>query len=440
MIKLWYMTKQIIFLIATLVTLGVFAWTMRKIFQYFALTKAAFPIKDIGKRIELTLKVAVGQTKILRKPLIGMIHALVWWGFIVILVGSIEMIIDGISGTERVLSFMGPVYNFLIAAGDIFGLVILIAILIFLVRRNFITVERFEGVEMKKISHQDANVALGLIGLLMLSLLGMNLFYQANELAHGNEVLGSYPVTAILVPYVQNMNTHLWHEINWWAHILLIFIFANVLPYSKHFHVFMSVPNVFLSKLKPLGYIDNMNSITQEVKMMMDPNAPAPELDENAEIERFGMKDVEDGTWKNYLDSLACTQCGRCTSVCPANLTGKLLSPRKLMIDFRARMKEKGPELVKDKAFDDGKSLLRDYISEEEIWACTLCNACAQECPINMNHPDIIVGLRRYLVMEEAAAPAELNGIFQNIENNGAPWQFSPEDRMNWAQDIYIEK
>jgi nitrate reductase gamma subunit len=205
MIKLWYMTKQIIFLIATLVTLGVFAWTMRKIFQYFALTKAAFPIKDIGKRIELTLKVAVGQTKILRKPLIGMIHALVWWGFIVILVGSIEMIIDGISGTERVLSFMGPVYNFLIAAGDIFGLVILIAILIFLVRRNFITVERFEGVEMKKISHQDANVALGLIGLLMLSLLGMNLFYQANELAHGNEVLGSYPVTAILVPYVQNM-------------------------------------------------------------------------------------------------------------------------------------------------------------------------------------------------------------------------------------------
>jgi heterodisulfide reductase subunit C/nitrate reductase gamma subunit len=434
------MTKQIIFLVATLVTIGIFTWTMRKVFQYFALTKAAFPIQNIGERIVLTLKVALGQTKILRKPVIGMIHALVWWGFIVILVGSIEMIFDGLFGTERILSFMGPFYDFLIAAGDIFGLVILLAIVIFLVRRNFITVKRFEGVEMKKISHQDANIALGLIGLLMLSLLGMNLFYQAYAVSQGHEVLGLYPVTSWLVPSIQTMDTHLWHEINWWAHILLIFIFANVLPYSKHFHVFMSVPNVFLSKLKPLGYIDNMNSITQEVKMMMDPNAPAPEMDENAEMERFGMKDVEDGTWKNYLDSLACTQCGRCTSVCPANITGKLLSPRKLMIDFRARMKEKGPELVKDKAFDDGKSLLRDYISEEEIWACTLCNACAQECPINMNHPDIIVGLRRYLVMEEAAAPTELNGIFQNIENNGAPWQFSPEDRLNWAQEIYIEK
>jgi len=174
---------------------------------------------------------------------------------------------------------------------------------------------------------------------------------------------------------------------------------------------------------------------------MLDPNAAfaEPPADEG-EMERFGMKDVEDGTWKNYLDSLACTQCGRCTSVCPANTTGKLLSPRKLMIDFRARMKEKGPDLVKDKNFDDGKSLLFDYISEEELWACTLCNACAQECPINMNHPSLVVAMRRYLVMEEAAAPAGLNAIFQNIENNGAPWQFSPEDRMNWAEEIYMGK
>ena len=437
------MIKQLIFLATILITIGVFTFTMRKIFQYFALTKKAFPIKDFGKRIGLTLNVALAQTKILRKPVIGTIHALVWWGFIVILVGSIEMIIDGLTGSERVLSFMGPVYDFLIAAGDLFGLIILIAIVIFLIRRNLMKVKRFEGIEMKKVSHQDANIALTLIGLLMLSLLGMNLFYQGLQLENGHSILGSYPVTSLFTSYLTGLNEaqlHVWHEVNWWSHILLIFIFANVLPYSKHFHVFMSVPNVFLSKLKPLGYIDNMPSIAEEVKMMMDPNAPAPEMDENTEIERFGMKDVEDGTWKNYLDSLACTQCGRCTSVCPANITGKLLSPRKLMIDFRARMKEKGPELVKDKSFDDGKSLLRDYISEEEIWACTLCNACAQECPINMNHPDIIVSLRRYLVMEESAAPAELNGMFQNIENNGAPWQFSPEDRLNWANDIYIEK
>ena len=438
------MIKQIVFLITILITLGIFAWTMSKVFSYFKLLKPAFPIKDIGKRILLTFEVAVGQTKILRRPVIGTIHALVWWGFIVILFGSLEMMIDGLAGTERILSILGVVYNFIIAAGDIFGLVIVIAIIIFLVRRNFMKIKRFEGVEMKKISHQDANVALGLIGLLMVSLLGMNLFYQAYAVQHGEVIKGVFPVTSFMVPYVQNLSettVHFWHEFNWWAHILLIFIFANVLPYSKHFHVFMSVPNVFLSRLQPLGYIDNMPKITDEVKMMLDPNAAfaEPPADEG-EMERFGMKDVEDGTWKNYLDSLACTQCGRCTSVCPANTTGKLLSPRKLMIDFRARMKEKGPDLVKDKNFDDGKSLLFDYISEEELWACTLCNACAQECPINMNHPSLVVAMRRYLVMEEAAAPAGLNAIFQNIENNGAPWQFSPEDRMNWAEEIYMGK
>lgn len=435
------MIKQIVFLVTLLATLGIFSWTMRRVFQYFSLTKAAFPMKDFGKRVKLTLKVALGQTKILRRPVIGLIHALVWWGFIVILFGSLEMIFDGIFGTERVFSFLGIVYNFLIAAGDVFGLVILIAIILFLVRRNIIKVKRFEGVEMKKISHQDANTALLLIGLLMVSLLGINLFYQIATIQKGMDIQGNYPVTSLLVPYWVNLpahTVHFWHEFNWWAHILLIFIFANILPYSKHFHVFMSVPNVFLSKLTPLGYIDNMPAITNEVKLLLDPNAPM-DIEDGGEIERFGMKDVEDGSWKNYLDSLACTQCGRCTSVCPANITGKLLSPRKLMIDFRARMKEKGPGLLKNLKFDDGKSLLKDYISEEEIWACTLCNACAQECPINMNHPDIIVSLRRYLVMEEASAPAGLNSIFQNIENNGAPWQFSPEDRLNWAQEIYID-
>jgi heterodisulfide reductase subunit C len=229
------------------------------------------------------------------------------------------------------------------------------------------------------------------------------------------------------------------YEICWWSHILLIFIFANILPYSKHFHVFMSVPNVFLSRLEPLGKLKNMDSITREVKMMLDPNATFSETPPETPIERFGVKDIEDVTWKNYFDSLACTECGRCTSVCPANLTGKRLSPRKIMMDVRARMKEKGPGLVKNgKNFQDEKSLLRNFISEEELWACTTCNACAMECPININQPSIIVDMRRYLVMEEASAPGELKSVFNNIENNGAPWQFSSEDRLAWTENLYM--
>jgi heterodisulfide reductase subunit C len=431
--------KQIIFLIVLLITLGVFSYTAMRLYRWFKLLKPAYPIDHIGERIKLTLKVAFGQTKILRRPLVGFIHAMVWWGFIVILFGSIEMVIDGLFGTERVLSFMGPVYSFLTAAGDIFALIIAVAMVIFLIRRNVLHIKRFEGPEMKKISHQDANLALTIILFLMISLLGMNTFYILDT----DHQVGLYPVSSVLSHWFAGMDAgqiHFWHEFNWWAHILLIFIFANILPYSKHFHVFMSVPNVFLSRLQPLGYIDNMPNVTEEVKLMMDPNAAFDAPPPEEEVARFGVKDVEDVTWKNYLDSLACTQCGRCTSVCPANITGKLLSPRKVMINLRERMKEKAPGLVKDPNYDDGKALLRSYISEEELWACTLCNACAQECPININHPSMIVSMRRYLVMEESAAPAELNGIFSNIENNGAPWQFSPEDRLNWADEIYMDE
>jgi Fe-S oxidoreductase len=221
---------------------------------------------------------------------------------------------------------------------------------------------------------------------------------------------------------------------------VLIFIFANILPYSKHFHVFMSVPNVLLSRLEPLGHLPNMPNITEEVKRMMDPDQAfaEPEPGEEEAIERFGVMDAEDITWKNYLDSLACTECGRCTEACPANITGKLLSPRKIIMDTRARMKEKGPGLIKDRSYTDDKSLVRSYVTEEELWACTTCNACAEECPVNINHPSLIVDMRRYLVMEESKGPGELNSIFSNIENNGAPWQFSTEDRMLWAEDLEV--
>jgi len=434
------MDKQIIFLIVLLLTLLVFGFTVRRYAGYFKNTRKGFPVKQLGRRFGVMMEVAIGQTKIFRQPLMGLLHALVFWGFLVILIGSIEMIIDGLFGTERVLSVLGGFYNFIMACGDIFALLIAFAILVFLFRRVFLHVKRFSGIEMKHISHLDANIALTMILLLMVSLLGMNTFYILSAAQEGHEAVGVFPVSTMLASWIDaGESTHFWHELNWWAHIGLIFVFANYLPYSKHFHVFMSVPNVFLSRLEPLGKVDTMESITREVKIMMDPEQAFASPPEGAEAEeevpeRFGILDVEDVSWKNYFDSLACTECGRCTSVCPANTTGKLLSPRKIVMDVRARMKEKGPGLIKKgKEYSDERSLLRDYISEEELWACTLCNACAQECPININHPSIILGMRRYLVMEESAAPGELNAIFSNIENNGAPWQFSQEDRTLWS-------
>ena len=429
------MIKQILFLISLLITLGIFGWTTKRVVSYFKLTKP-FPVGDWGKRFKLMMEVAIGQTKIFRFPFVGFLHALVFWGFLIILVGSIEMIIDGLFGTDRSLSVLGIVYDIITASGDVFALIIAIAILVFLFRRLFLNVKRFSGVEMEHKSHLDANIALTIILLLMLSLLGMNTYYLALPAEHS---VGCFPVSWFLSQYIGGgNNVYFWHEFYWWTHILLIFLFANILPYSKHFHVFMSVPNVFLSRLEPLGYLYNMPEITKEVKLMMDPNAAFTEPDEGEEeVSRFGVKDVEDITWKNYLDSLTCTECGRCTSVCPANITGKLLSPRKIIMNVRTRMKEKGPGLVeKGKTFDDQKALINDYISPEELWACTTCNACALECPVNINHPSLIVDLRRYLVMEESAGPGELNATFTNIENNGAPWQFSPEDRMLWAEGL----
>lgn len=436
------MVKQILFAIALLLTLGVFAWTGKNLIALFKLTRPAFPINDIGKRINVMLKVAFGQTKIMRKPVIGFMHALVWWGFLVILVGSIEMVIDGLFGTERILGFLGIVYDIIFGFGDVFALIIAVLIIAFLVRRTAMDIKRFNGVEMKHKSHVDANIALSLILFLMITLLGMNTFYLIDANLAGHEIIGVYPVSQILAGWLSGVSAHtahFWHEANWWGHILGIFFFANYLPYSKHFHVFMSVPNVFLSNLNPMGKMTNMESITKEVKLMMNPDTAfaAPADGEEMPIARFGVKDIEDVSWKNYMDSLACTQCGRCTSVCPANLTGKLLSPRKIVMNVRERMKEKGPQMVKNGLdWSDNKALLGDYITAEELWACTTCNACVQECPININQPAIILDMRRYLVMEESAAPGELNAIFANIENNGAPWQFSQDDRMNWAEGL----
>jgi heterodisulfide reductase subunit C len=436
------MTKQIIFAITLLITLGAFTITISRIVRFFSFTRPAFPVRDFGKRIKIMLSVAFGQTKIFRRPVIGLFHAIVFWGFCVIIFGSIEMVIDGLTGTVRVLKFLGPVYNFIIASGDIFALLVAICIIIFLSRRLFFHIKRFEGIEMSKMTHIDANIALSIILLLMVSLLAMNTGYIEYKAITGESAVGLFPVSSIFAGFITSRhsdNYRLMYEVSWWSHILLIFLFANLLPYSKHFHVFMSVPNVFLSRLDPLGKLSNMDNITREVKLMLDPDTAFAAAAAYTPPERFGVKDAEDASWKNYFDSLACTQCGRCTSVCPANITGKKLSPRKVIMDLRARMKEKGPLMVRNgRDFNDNRSLLRDYISEEELWACTTCNACAKECPININHPTLIVDMRRYLVMEEASAPGEIKAMFNNIENNGAPWQYSAEDRLLWAKDLEL--
>jgi Fe-S oxidoreductase/nitrate reductase gamma subunit len=437
------MEKQIAFLIVLLITLGVFAYSISRYVKFFKLTRPK-KIGDWGKRVKMVIDIAFLQKKILRRRWVGMMHALVWWGFLLILFGSVEMVIDGLFGTEKIFSGLGWFYDFMMASGDIFALIIALAVIAFLMRRLFMHIRRFYGPEMRKIDKMDANLALTIIFLLMISLMGMNTFYLVWAKQTGHEILGAYPVSKHFAEWFDGTPTNtawFWYQFNWWTHIVLIFLFANILPYSKHFHVFMSVPNVFVSRLEPLGYVDNMENITKEVKMMLDPDAAfdEPAEGEEEQMERFGIKDVEDVTWVSYMNSLACTQCGRCVEVCPANITGKLLSPRKVMMDTRKRMKEKGPGMIKEGLqYDDGKALLGTYLTEEELWACTMCNACAQECPVNNHQPTVILGMRRYLVMEESKAPSGLNTVFANIENNGAPWQFSPEDRLLWAEGLDV--
>lgn len=429
------MLKQVIFSIVLILTLGIFAWSMRRLWFNFSLTHKE-PVGNWGERFAIMLKVAIGQTKIFRYPIAGFFHALVFWGFLVITLGSVEMVIDGISGSERSMSPTGWFYDFVTASGDIMAYVIIVSIIIFLFRRLFIKVRRFYGIEMKPVSKHDALIALTIILLLMVSLAGLNMaYYQLYAPDHA----GLFPISALLGPALLNgmssSAVFILHEISWWSHIVLIFLFANILPYSKHFHVFTSIPNVFLSRLGPLGYLQNMVAVTAEIKYMLYPDtAPVPP---DPGTVRYGVKDASDVTWKNYLDSLACTECGRCTDNCPANITGKKLSPRKIFVDLRARMKELAAfKRTNPDAAGNGKTFLHDYVTAEELWACTTCNACAKECPVNINHPSLILDMRRFMVMEESSARAGLNAMFANIENNGAPWQYPPEDRLNWLKDL----
>ncbi len=431
--------SNILFLVLLGVAVFLFAKNVRKIIRNINLGQDVNRSDNPSDRWAIMTKVALGQTKLMFRPIPGLLHFVVYAGFVIVNIEVLEIMIDGLTGTHRVLSFMGGFYDFLIASFEILALLVIVACAIFLIRRNLIKVRRFWAREITTWPRSDANIILITEILLMSAFLTMNAtdsLLQQSGAAHYTQA-GSFPVSSMMTGMFSGLSTDALVGIEraaWWFHIIGILAFLNYLPYSKHFHILLAFPNVYYSKLRPKGEFTNLESVTNEVKLMMGlPDA----VQSDAPPTKFGAKDVTDLSWKQLMDAYSCTECGRCTAACPANQTGKLLSPRKIMMDTRDRLEEVGRNIDKHgKDHDDGKSLIgAPYILPEEIWACTTCNACVQECPVNIDPLSIIMDIRRYLVMEQSQAPAELNGMFSNIENNGAPWQFSPSDRFNWAQE-----
>jgi len=396
-----------------------------------------------GERWRKMARIALGQSKMVKKPVSGILHILVYLGFVIINIEVLEIVIDGILGTHRVFAApLGGLYNLLIGSFEILAILVLVSCVIFLIRRNILQVKRFGFREMIGWPKTDANIILIVEVLLMVAFLSMNgadAILQSRGVANYTEA-GAFPISSALQPWFSGFSDASLIAVErgaWWFHIVGILLFLNYLPYSKHFHIILAFPNVFFSKLEPRGDMPNMKAVTNEVKLMLDPDADpyATPTDSEGPVERFGAKEVTDLSWKQLMDAYSCTECGRCTSECPASQTGKLLSPRKIMMDTRDRLEEVGRNIDKHgKDYDDGKTLLGDYILEEELWACTICNACTEACPVSIDPLSIIMEMRRSLVMEESNAPAELNAMFTNVENNGAPWQFAPTDRGKWAE------
>jgi len=437
------MVKQIIFVLILFSAVYFFYCNVKIIARNIKLGKDININDNRGKRWMLMFKVAIGQSKMVVRPVSAIMHILVYVGFIIINIEMLEILIDGIFGTHRLFSFAGSFYNILISVFEFFAVGVMFGCIIFLVRRNIIRLRRFWNKEMTLWPRTDANIILITEILLMSAILLMNASDTVLQSLPGNHYadVGGFTVSSFIAPLLTNIsggNLMFIERFCWWFHIVGVLAFLNYIPYSKHFHVFLAFPNVYYSKLKPKGEIANMPSITREVKLMLSEDNNAPAEEETSEEVSFGAKDVRDLSWKNLMDAYTCTECGRCTSGCPASITGKKLSPRKIIMDTRDRLEIVGRNInKKGKDFDDRKSLF-DFISHEELWACTTCNACTLECPVNIDHVSIIIEMRRYLVMEMASAPGELNSIFTNIENNGAPWQFSPEDRLLWTEKIEV--
>lgn len=430
------MISQILFLAITLAAIALFSFNLKKVIRNIKLGRATDRTDQPAKRMMTMIKVALGQTKMVVRPIPAFLHFIVYIGFVIINIEVLEIMIDGLFGTHRIFGGLGTIYNMLIGSFEFLALGVWLCCAIFLIRRNILKLKRFQAREMTGWPKSDANYILFTEILLMSAFLLMNAAdAKLQALGAGHYIAaGAFPVSQ----YLQNLLPDTASSLMtiergcWWFHIIGIFAFLNYLPYSKHFHILFAFPNTYFSNLEPKGEFTNMQSVTNEVKAMLDPSFTPPE----AETGRFGAKDVNDLTWLNLMNAYTCTECGRCTDACPANITGKLLSPRKIMMDTRDRMEEVGKSLDKNgPGVDDGKSLIDDYILREEIWACTSCNACTEACPINIDPLAIITELRRYAVMEESQAPSSINTMLGNIENNGAPWKYSPADRFNWAKE-----
>jgi len=391
------------------------------------------------KRWANMAKIALGQSKMASRPIVGALHVIVYVGFIIINIELLEIVIDGLVGTHRIFSGMGIFYGFLIASFELLAVLVIFAVSVFWIRRNIIKVKRFFEDSMKGWPKLDADLILYFEIILMSLFLLMNTTDVAFQNMNNGNIVSGY-----IYPLFENYSAETLHMLErtfWWMHITGILLFLNYLYFSKHLHILLAFPNTFYASLENKGKMNNLKSVTNEVTLMLNDNSAT--LEENPEenindIMKFGASDVSDLNWLQLLNAYSCTECGRCTSVCPANITGKKLSPRKIMMDTRDRLEEVSRNIDKNKGsfIDDGKKLIDDYVSREELWACTSCNACVEECPISIDPLSIILDMRRYLVMEEASAPAELNNMMSNIENNGAPWPYNQMDRLNWKDEL----
>lgn len=428
---------NILFIIALVAGIGYFTLNIRKVIRNIKLGQKVDASNHTSERWANVFRIALGQSKMTVRPISGFLHIIVYVGFIIINIEVLEIIIDGIFGTHRIFSSLGSFYGFLIGSFEILALLVLVSVIVFWMRRNIIKIRRFWKSEMKGWPKSDGNIILYFEMVLMILFLVMNATDVSFQEMNNGNVVSKY--VASMFSGTPEGTLHIIERTAWWLHILGILAFLNYLYFSKHLHIMLAFPNVYFGKVVPKGKFKNLESVTNEVKMMMDPNidpfaAPADGATEAPS--KFGASDVMDLSRIQLLNAYTCTECGRCTDECPANNTGKKLSPRKIMMDTRDRLEEVGKNIDKNGEFkDDGKQLLDDYITREELWACTTCNACVEACPVSIDPLSIIMEMRQYLVMEQSAAPAELNVAMTNIENNGAPWPYNQMDRLNWKDE-----
>ena len=432
---------NIFFAIALFVGIGFFVMNILKLIRNIKLGKDIDRSDRKIERWKNMARIALGQSKMVSRPFAGFLHVIVYIGFVVINIEVLEIVIDGLFGTHRVFQPLlgNTIYGFLIGTFEILAFLVLVAVILFWLRRNIVQLKRFMSKEMKGWPKSDGNL------ILYFEIVLMSLFIVMNATDHTfQEANIGNPISQFVAPWFSGYSLDTLATIEhttWWVHIIGILIFLNYLYYSKHLHILLAFPNTFFANLDPKGKFNNLASVTSEVRMMMDPDADPyamPEEGSEDEVpEKFGASDVTDLNWVQLLNAYTCTECGRCTSSCPANMTGKELSPRAIMMKTRDRLEEVGQNIDENGGVfkDDGKQLLNDYITPEELWACTSCNACVEECPIDIDPLSIIMDMRRYLVMEQSAAPQELNMMMTNIENNGAPWQYNQQDRLNWKDE-----